>query len=75
MSVASCVLPLHIFGPDRYAARQALILTPARYVQAAAPAAYTLSLDVSPGVAMVATSLICIAMFALTFGLRPVSAP
>ena len=32
LSVASGVLPLHVFGPDRYAVRQALLLTPARYL-------------------------------------------
>lgn len=74
LSVASGVLPLHVFGPDRYAVRQAMILTPARYLQAAAPAAYALALDVSPGVALAASSLVCLLMFALTFGLRP-SAP
>ncbi|MDP2118082.1 MAG: MFS transporter [Brevundimonas sp.] len=71
LSVASGVLPLHVFGPERYAARQALLLTPARYLQAAAPAAYALALDTSPGVALAASGLICLAMFALTFGLRP----
>ena len=75
ISVASGVLPLHVFGPERYAVRQAMILTPARYVQAAAPATYALALDMSPGVAMAATSLICLIMFGLTFGLRPVTAP
>lgn len=71
LSVASGVLPLHVFGPERYAARQALLLTPARYLQAVAPAAYALALDASPGVALAASGLICLAMFALTFGLRP----
>jgi MFS family permease len=71
LSVASGVLPLHVFGPERYAARQALLLTPARYLQALAPAAYALALDASPGVALTASGLICLAMFALTFGLRP----
>lgn len=75
LSVASGVLPLHVFGPDRYAVRQAMILTPARYLQAAAPAAYALALDVSPGFALAASSAVCLLMFALTFGLRPVSAP
>lgn len=70
LSVASGVLPLHVFGPDRYAARQAMLLTPARYLQAAAPAAYALALDASPAVALGASSLVCLAMCALTFGLR-----
>lgn len=71
LSVASGVLPLQIFGPERYAVRQALLLTPARYLQAAAPAGYALALDASPGIALTLSSLVCIAMFALTFGLRP----
>lgn len=71
LSVASGVLPLEVFGADRYAMRQAMLLTPARYVQAAAPAAYALALDVSPGVALAASSAVCLAMFGLTFGFRP----
>lgn len=71
LSVASGVLPLHVFGPERYAARQALLLTPARYLQAVAPAAYAIALDASPAVALAASSLVCLAMCALTFGLRP----
>lgn len=71
LSVAAGVLPLHVFGPERYAARQALLLTPARYLQALAPAAYAIALDASPGVALAASSLVCLAMCALTFGLRP----
>lgn len=71
LSVASGVLPLHVFGPERYAARQSLLLTPARWLQAVAPAAYALALDASPGVALAASSLVCLAMCALTVGLRP----
>ncbi|MDQ1155459.1 MFS transporter [Brevundimonas sp. SORGH_AS_0993] len=70
LSVASGVLPLVLFGPDRYARRQAMLLTPARYLQAAAPAAYALAMDVSPYVALTASSLVCLVLFALTFGLR-----
>ncbi|MGZ9114931.1 MAG: hypothetical protein ACXW3K_09940, partial [Brevundimonas sp.] len=71
LSVASGVLPLYVFGPDRYAARQALLLTPARYLQALAPAAYAVALDASPYAALAASSLVCLAMCALTLGLRP----
>lgn len=71
LSVASGVLPLHVFGPERYATRQALLLTPARYLQALAPAAYAVALDASQYVALAASSLVCFAMCALTFGLRP----
>lgn len=71
LSVASGVLPLHVFGPERYAVRQALILTPARYLQAAAPAAYAVAVEVSPAAALSLSGLACLAMFALTLGLRP----
>lgn len=71
LSVASGVLPLHVFGPERYAVRQALVLTPARYLQAVAPAAYALAVEVSPLAAVAASSLVCLGVFALTLGLRP----
>ena len=74
LSVASGVLPLHVFGPDRYAVRQALVLTPARYLQALAPAAYAVAVEVSPMAALGLSSLVCLGMFAMTLGLRP-SAP
>ncbi len=73
LSVASGVLPLHVFGPDRYAVRQAMILTPARYLQSLAPAAYAVALDASLFLALALSSAVCLLMFALTFGLRPVS--
>lgn len=73
LSVASGVLPLHVFGPDRYAVRQALVLTPARYLQALAPAAYAVAVEVSPVSALILSSLVCLAMFAMTLGLRPVA--
>jgi hypothetical protein len=71
LSVASGVLPLHVFGPDRYAVRQALVLTPARYLQALAPAAYALAIEVSPLAALTASTLLCLGVFALTLGLGP----
>lgn len=74
LSVASGVLPLHVFGPDRYAVRQALVLTPARYLQAIAPAAYAMAISVSPAAALTLSSLICFGVFALTLGLGPARA-
>ena len=73
LSVASGALPLKVFGAERYGMRQALILTPARYVQAAAPAVYALALNVSPGVALALSSAICLGMFALSFSFRDAS--
>lgn len=74
LSIAAGVLPLHVFGPDRYAVRQAMVLMPARYLQAAAPAAYAVALDASPLLALALSSAVCLLMFGLTFGLRPVTA-
>lgn len=70
LAVASGVLPLHLFGRENYGARQALVLTPARFVQAAAPALYGLVLDRSAGLALLVSSGVCLVMFAMTFGLR-----
>ena len=70
LSVASGVLPLHLFGKENYATRQALILTPARFLQAAAPLSYGMVLDHSAGLALLASSAVCVLMFAMTFGLE-----
>lgn len=70
LSVASGVLPLHLFGKENYATRQALILTPARFLQAAAPLSYGVLLDRSAGLALLASSLVCGLMFAMTFRLE-----
>lgn len=69
LSVASGVLPLQVFGPERYAERQALLLTPARFMQAGAPAVYALALEVSTPTALILSGGVCLAMLALTFGL------
>jgi len=70
LSVASGVLPLRVFGPERYAVRQAMLLTPARYLQAAAPAVYALALDTSTGLALALSGGLCLVMFALSLGLN-----
>lgn len=72
LSVASGVLPLRVFGPDRYAVRQAMLLTPARYLQAAAPAAYALALDVSVTLALLLSGGLCLLIFSLSYGLHEV---
>ncbi|KPF75587.1 hypothetical protein IP78_13605 [Brevundimonas sp. AAP58] len=71
LSVASGVLPLQIYGPDRYAVRQAMALTPARYLQAVAPAAFALALDASVATTLALSSTICLAMLLLTLRLTP----
>lgn len=70
LAVASGVLPLHLFGRENYGARQALVLTPARFVQAAAPALYGVVLDRSALLALMVSSGVCLMMFAMTFGLK-----
>lgn len=69
LSVASGVLPLKIFGPERYAVRQAMLLTPARYLQAAAPAVYAIALDHSAGLALTLSGGLCMMMLGLTLRL------
>lgn len=69
LSVASGVLPLAVFGREGYATRQALLLTPARFLQAAGPAAYGLVVDRSASLALILSSAVCLGMFAVTFGL------
>lgn len=71
LSVASGVLPLQIYGSDRYAVRLAMVLTPARYLQAVAPAVFALALDASAALALVLSSAVCLAMLPLTLGLSP----
>lgn len=75
LSVASGVLPLHLFGRENYATRHALLLTPARFLQAAAPAAYGLLLDRSATLALAVSGGVCLIMFAMTVGLRRSSQP
>ena len=71
LSVASGVLPLVLYGPDRYGERQARMLMPARFVQAAAPALYGVALGHSAALALMLSTGSCGVMFAMTFGLRP----
>ena len=70
LSVASGVLPLVLYGPDRSGERQARMLMPARFVQAAAPALYGLALGHSAALALMLSTAICGVMFAMTLGLR-----
>lgn len=70
LSVASGVLPLHVFGKENYGQRQVAVLLPARFVQAIAPLSFGLALDRSAGFALGLTSAVCLVMFALTLGLE-----
>ncbi len=70
LSVASGVLPLHVFGKENYGQRQVAVLLPARFIQAIAPLSFGLALDRSAGFALGLTSAVCLVMFALTLGLE-----
>ena len=71
LSVATGLMPLHVWGPSHYGQRQVMMLLPARFVQAIAPMTYAVALDHSTGLALGLGSVICLAMFALSFGLIP----
>lgn len=69
LSVAAGVLPLHFYGRDNYATRQAMMVMPARFAQAAAPLMFTAALDISVTTGLLVTTGLCLVMFAMTFGL------
>lgn len=69
LSVASGVLPLSLFGRENYAERHALMLGPARLMQAAGPLAYGLMLERSASLALASGALVGVVMFAATLGL------
>lgn len=69
LSVAAGVVPLHFYGRDNYATRQALMLTPARFAQTAAPMMFSMVLDMSVRTGLLVTTGLCLVMFAMTLGL------
>lgn len=77
LSVAAGVLPLHLYGRANYGQRQALMVMPARFAQAAAPLMFAKVLDVSVTLGLCVTSGLCLVMLIMTLGLerRAVVAP
>ncbi|HKP78259.1 MAG TPA: MFS transporter, partial [Phenylobacterium sp.] len=71
LTVAKGVLPLSLYGPGNYAYRSALIGRPALFAQIFGPALFALALQRSAILAVIATSCLCLVMFAMTFGLNP----
>ncbi|MFN4177949.1 MFS transporter [Phenylobacterium sp.] len=69
LTVAKGVLPLSLWGASNYAYRSALLGRPAIFAQAAGPTLYALALERSPTLAVLASSALCLLMFAMTFGL------
>lgn len=68
LSVANGVLPLALWGKEGYAARAALLNTPAKFAQTGAPLVLALALDHGAGAALTLTGCISLAMCAATFG-------
>lgn len=69
LTVAKGVLPLSLYGARNYAYRSALIGRPALFAQVLGPAVFALALERSATLAIAGTSLLCLVMFAMTFGL------
>jgi hypothetical protein len=76
MTVARGTLPLAVFGPAGYGARQGLIGAPARLLQALAPFAFGWLLEgAGVGAALAVTSGLSLAALAALLALRPIGAP
>jgi MFS family permease len=75
LTVAKGVLPLSLYGTANYGYRSALLATPARFIQVAGPVLFGLLLDRSAALAIMASSAVCLGMFAMTFGLSSPPAP
>ena len=76
MTVARGTLPLAVFGPAGYGARQGLIGAPARLLQALAPFAFGwLLAGAGVGVSLAVTSGLSLAALAALLALRPAPAP
>ena len=75
MTVARGTLPLAVFGPAGYGARQGLIGAPARLLQALAPFAFGwLLAGAGVGVSLAVTSGLSLAALAALMALRPAPA-
>ena len=69
LTVAKGVLPLSIWGDRNYAYRSAILGRPALIAQVLGPTVFAMALERSATGAVLATSALCLVMFAMTFGL------
>jgi len=69
LAVAKGVLPLSIWGDRNYAYRSAVLGRPALWAQVLGPTVFAFALEGSATGAVLATSALCLVMFAMTFGL------
>ncbi len=70
LTIAKGTLPLVLFGPAGYGARQGILMVPARVAQAFAPLLFGILLDRFGVAAVVATALLGGAALVALFGLR-----
>lgn len=70
LAVAKGVLPLSLYGERNYAYRSAILGRPALIAQVFGPTVFAVALEASATGAVLATSALCLVMFAMTFGLR-----
>lgn len=75
LTIARGTLPLAVFGPAGYGARQGLIIAPARVSAALAPALFGLMLEAQGAAALWLTSLLSLLAFAALVLLRAASPP
>ncbi|MBR0667719.1 MFS transporter, partial [Roseomonas hellenica] len=72
LTIAKGTLPLAVFGPAGYGARQGLLSAPARMVQAAAPFAFGLLLELAGvAAALAVTAALSLSACAALLALRP----
>ncbi|PJI99377.1 putative MFS family arabinose efflux permease [Acidovorax sp. 69] len=73
LTIAKGTLPLVLFGPTGYGARQGLMMVPARVAQAFAPVLFGMLLDGVGAAALWATTLLGLAALGALWMLRPVA--
>lgn len=73
LTIAKGTLPLVLFGPAGYGARQGLMMVPARVAQAFAPVLFGMALDSAGAAALWLTTLLGLAALAALWLLRPVA--
>ncbi|MBU1817275.1 MAG: MFS transporter [Gammaproteobacteria bacterium] len=74
-TIAKGTLPLVLFGPSGYGARQGLMMVPARVAQAFAPVLFGMLLDGVGAAAVWLTALLGVAALGALRALRPASTP
>ena len=73
LTIAKGTLPLVLFGPAGYGARQGLMMVPARVAQAFAPVLFGMALDSAGAAALWLTTLLGLAALGALWQLRPVA--